>query len=79
MQDPWIKIIELLGSDIANEVKTITHTEFTKFDQEYVFDAVKGQRYGQAFCNRFNITDFILMTTQNVDSCKKYIKNIYIR
>jgi len=79
MQTPWIQIVAALGNEGLKNNTTVTLNEFEKFDKEYIFDAVKGQRYGQAFCNKFNITDYILVTTVNIDACKKYIHKIYIR
>lgn len=79
MVEPWTHIVDALNTKITGNTGTITKEDFEKFDREYIFDAVNGLRYGQAFCNKFNITDYILAMNVNVEACKKYINKIYIR
>lgn len=79
MAEPWTHIVDSLNTEVTGHTGIVTKKDFEKFDKEYIFDAVNGLRYGQAFCNKFNITDYILASTVNVEACKKYINKIYIR
>lgn len=36
---------------------TISLEEYNRFKHYYLMDALKGKRYGQAFCERFNISN----------------------
>ena len=38
----------------------ISQEEFNDWREYYIWDALHGVRYGQSFCNRFNITDHVL-------------------
>lgn len=57
----------------------VSQKEFDLFDREYIFDALKGGRYGLSFCQRFNIKDLILVVESNPDHCRRYIKKTYIK
>jgi len=36
---------------------TITRNEYESFCKEYIFNKLKGETFGSAFCKRFNIED----------------------
>jgi hypothetical protein len=36
---------------------TITQEQYDQFEYHYVFDALKGLRFGQAFCERFGVSN----------------------
>jgi hypothetical protein len=57
----------------------LTKESFQRWDQEFVFDALKAQRYGQSFCNYFGITDHILFYTRDMEKCKQMIRKRYLR
>ena len=60
--------------------KLITSEQFKRWKQDFSFDALHGQRYGQSFCNTFGITDYLLYYTPwSVEKIDKYIKNNYIK
>ena len=60
--------------------KLITSEQFKRWKQDFSFDALHGQRYGQSFCNTFSITDYLLYYTPwSVEEIDKYIKNNYIK
>ena len=45
----------------------------------YVFDGLKGIRFGQSFCNYFGITDNILFYERDVPRAESYIQKNYVR
>lgn len=59
-------------------VKTISRAEYETWRNEYVMDALQGLRYGQSFCNRFNITDNILFYERDVEFADRYIHSCYV-
>lgn len=66
--------------DVVKNQRLISPAEFESWQQHYMFDALKGLRYGQSFCNRFNITDNILYYTQfsTIPECDRYIRKNYV-
>ena len=52
---------------------------FEQWKQTFTFDALYGLRYGQSFCNNFNITDNLLYyNSWSVDQTNEYIEKNYI-
>lgn len=65
----------------ANDPKTnkpISMEQYTEWKNQSSFDGLRGVRYGQSFCNHFDITDNILYYTNLVDWCDEYIIKNYI-
>lgn len=55
-------------------IKTkVSQQDYTCFCEGYLFDAIKGKRFGQAFCERFNIVDYILLIEPSTEYSKNYI------
>lgn len=60
--------------------KSITHDEYEQWKNQYTFAALKNSvRYGQDFCNYFDITDFVLYYTIPYDRADDYIKKHYVK
>ena len=59
----------------------INEKQYAIWQKSYTFDALQhGIRFGQSFCNYFNITDYILYyTLLDVDRADEYIRKNYIR
>jgi len=58
----------------------ITHEQYRAWQRGYIFDGMRDLRYGQSFCNHFNIWDNILF--YNVFSqpeADRYIRETYVR
>lgn len=66
-------------SKSANKNFTITPQEFDKWIKEYTFQALWGLNLARAFCNRFQLTDYILWYTKS-DSKEilSYIQKNYV-
>jgi hypothetical protein len=53
--------------------------EYEQWRESYTFLALKGQRYGQSFCNTFGITDNNLYYNIGaVDDADAYIRKMYL-
>ena len=56
----------------------VTKKEYEDWKRQFTADALLGLRYGQSFCNFFNVTDNLLYYTGKNDWCDTYIKDHYI-
>ena len=57
----------------------ISQEDFELWQKDYTWDALHGIRYGQSFCNRFNISDNLLYyKTWPPEQMDDYIKKNYI-
>ncbi len=61
------------------EKKTVAREDYDLFCKEYTFDQLKGIRFGEAFCKRFNIDDQLINIVSN-DTAKFHIETLgYIK
>ena len=59
--------------------KTVSKKDYTVFCDEFIFDSLRGLTFGQAFCERFDITDNMLSIISD-DSAKFLIEKLgYIK
>jgi hypothetical protein len=56
----------------------VESAHYRQWRQESVFDLLRGLRYGQSFCNRFDITDNILFYERDPEWADVYIRKTYI-
>jgi hypothetical protein len=57
----------------------ISREDFEQWKQDFTFEALQGQRYGQSFCNRFGITDNLLYYTMwSAEQVDEYIETYYL-
>jgi len=57
----------------------ISLAEYEQWRESYTFLALKGQRYGQSFCNTFGITDnHLYYNTGGMDWSDAYIRKTYL-
>ena len=56
----------------------ITLDEYELWVKDFIWDALHGLRYGQSFCNNFNITDNLLYYTMTPEQADDYIRKTYI-
>ena len=58
---------------------TVTQEQYEQFQYYYVMDALKGWRYGQAFCERFGISNASpLYHFKSRDICDRWIHDNYL-
>ena len=73
-------ILEQLERGQDSALRSVTHQEYRDWQRGYIFDGLRTLRYGQSFCNHFNITDNILfyniLTQSDADH---YIRRVYVR
>lgn len=65
---------------VGYQTPSITQNQYEQFKYQYVFDALRGLRYGEAFCNHFNIPNGTpLYYFQDFKLCEEWITNNYLR
>jgi hypothetical protein len=73
------QMIRSLTADAAEEIKTVSLEEYVQWQELYTWDAIQDQRYGQSFCNHFDITDHRLFYERDWVRCDQMIRREYIR
>jgi len=58
--------------------QAVSKEDFEQWKVEFSFEALRGLRYGQSFCNRFKIADNILFFQRDPEYCDSYIEENYI-
>jgi hypothetical protein len=56
----------------------ISKQEYLQWAAGFIFDGLRDQRYGQSFCNRFEIHDNILFYSRTVAEADRYILENYV-
>ena len=70
---------DLLAMDARVECQhSITHAAYEDWKREFTFDGIRGARYGQSFCNHFNITDYVLFYKIDWASADQHIRTVYL-
>ena len=70
---------DLLAMDARVERRnSILQTEYDAWRDEFVFDGIRGLRYGQSFCNHFDITDYVLFYMLDWDKADQHIRKLYL-
>jgi hypothetical protein len=62
----------------VNRAYSITPTEYDEWKRAFTFEGIRGMRYGQSFCNHFDLTDYILFYKMDWTSADQYIRTIYL-
>jgi len=57
---------------------SISLTEYERWQKQYTWDALQNMRYGQSFCNQFDIHDSRIYYTRDWASCDILIRKEYI-
>lgn len=59
---------------------TINRTDYESFCKEYVFNKLKGETFGSAFCKRFNLSDRAISNLVSEQFTKELIESLgYIK
>lgn len=62
-----------------HDSKTISKQDYEVFCKEFTFEKLKGKKYGEAFCERFELDDCILKNLSDT-TAKFHIENLgYIK
>lgn len=75
-------IFETMFAQLATknraETKTISADNYEQWKKLFTFDALKNQRYGQSFCNYFNITDNRIFYDRDWSRCDRIIRREWL-
>jgi len=70
---------DLMAMDARVERQnSILQAEYDAWRDEFVFDGIRGMRYGQSFCNHFDITDYVLFYMLDWDKADQHIRKLYL-
>ena len=59
--------------------RPVTQEDYELWREDFTWEALHGQRYGQSFCNRFGITDnHLYYNTGGIEWADDYIRKNYI-
>jgi len=71
-------MITNLTAEPSVAIKTVLLREYEQWQELYTWDAIQDQRYGQSFCNHFDITDHRLFYERDWVRCDQMIRREYI-
>ena len=57
---------------------SISKTDYETFQKEFIFDTLKGKRFGKAFCEKFHINDAVIECMIDEDLVREFIEERYI-
>ena len=69
---------EIGRQDTDIKIRAVRQADYQSWQHEFVFDALQGLRYGQSFCNHFDVTDNILFYEQDPEWADTYIRSYYV-
>ena len=56
----------------------VASAAYAEWKKLYTFDSLKGHRYGQSFCNHFNIRDYRIFYDQDWSRCDEIIQRDWV-
>jgi len=62
----------------VEQQNSVTQAAYKAWKLEFTFDGIRGARYGQSFCNHFNITDYVLFYKLDWASADQHIRTVYL-
>lgn len=68
-----------LSRHFIDEPHSVSAEEYQVWRHGYLFDALQNLRYGQSFCNAFDISDNVLYYETDTDWADNYIQNYYVK
>ena len=70
---------QTLGRQSTGDVK-VPVRDYEKWHESFLFETLQfGTRYGQSFCNTFDITDYILYYMRDMEQANRHIRKHYVR
>ncbi len=78
MNSVFLNMVNSIPTGDSQHNQSVSRADYEQWRQEFVFDALQGLRYGQSFCNRFDITDNILFYERDPEWADLYIRNYYL-
>jgi hypothetical protein len=77
-------VFENMTADLKHMIEgvdrqhSITHAAYEAWRLNFTFDGIRGLRYGQSFCNHFDITDYVLFYMLDWDKADQHIRKLYL-
>ena len=62
----------------AEQQSSVTKAAYEDWKREFTFEGIRGARYGQSFCNHFDITDYVLYYKMDWASADQHIRTVYL-
>ena len=62
----------------AEQQSSVTKAAYEDWKREFTFEGIRGLRYGQSFCNHFDITDYVLYYKMDWASADQHIRTVYL-
>jgi hypothetical protein len=62
----------------AEQQNSVTEAAYENWKREFTFEGIRGARYGQSFCNHFDITDYVLYYKMDWESADQHIRTVYL-
>lgn len=79
MNNNFLSILKSLDNLTCNAQKSVDKEEYEIFCKEFVFEKIKGQTFGYAFCKKFDLNDTFLKDLSD-DTAKYHIEKLgYIK
>lgn len=57
---------------------TVSRSDYEQWRRLFVFDALRGHRYGASFCSHFGIRDFRVQFTDNLADAERIIERDWL-
>jgi hypothetical protein len=71
--DPFVWMVRTSKPKVE---KTISRAEYDEFCRDFLFNLLKGEKFGTAFSKRFGIEDGILDLGLSTEATKDHIKSM---
>lgn len=66
-------------NQVKNAGQMINKDEYEIFCKEYIFERLKGFSFGNSFCKRFDIVDYLISNVSDDSTAKLHIEQFYIK
>jgi len=70
---------QILQSKMPWRTVCLTDSDYEEFKKCYTIMALRGKSYGQAFCEYFNINDYVISVDNNQRRVDKLIRHSYLK
>ena len=75
----FITTLAALEQLTGNSTKKISKKDYDLFCKEFVFEKLKGKKFGEAFCDKFGYNDFMLRDFSDKTAMKIINNSGYIK
>lgn len=85
MNNFWPNVVKSMDPALFNRMKermqvTVSREDYEIFCKEFVFDTLRGESFGEAFCKRFGVEDSAISILKTEGFAKELIEKLgYIK